>query len=70
MRMRSVLALLVAFALVAPVVGDESKRPEKVEKGKLAPALSGLGSWINTKDEIKIENLTGKVVILDFWGVW
>lgn len=48
--------------------GDDPKRPDVVEKGKLAPSLT-VGNWKNSK-ELKLEGLAGKVVILDFWAVW
>ena len=29
-------------------------------------------SWLNTKDQkaLKLDDLKGKVVLIDFWGVW
>src|SRR5882724_6958690 len=36
-------------------------------RGKPAPALDGGVAWLNTAGPIKIGDLKGKVVILDFW---
>jgi thiol-disulfide isomerase/thioredoxin len=36
--------------------------------GKPAPALS-LKNWVNSK-ELKLADLKGKVVVLDFWATW
>ncbi|HEX2098027.1 MAG TPA: thioredoxin-like domain-containing protein [Rubrobacteraceae bacterium] len=32
-----------------------------------APELVGRGGWINTKHDLSLEALKGKVVLLDFW---
>lgn len=32
-----------------------------------APELAGRGGWINTKNDLSLDALTGKVVLLDFW---
>lgn len=37
--------------------------------GQKAPELHA-SDWINTTHEYSIESLKGKVVLLDFWGVW
>jgi thiol-disulfide isomerase/thioredoxin len=37
--------------------------------GKKAPELQQIQGWLNSK-EIKLEDLRGKVVLLDFWGYW
>ena len=40
-------------------------------EGKPAPALEVTG-WINTEtpEGLKLTDLKGKVVIIDFWGTW
>ena len=68
-RSLALLALVVGLAGMA-CAGD---RPAKAEKGKLAPDLKvDAKSWVNTKDgkELKLDDLKGKVVLIDFWGVW
>jgi hypothetical protein len=65
------LALLTVLVLAGAVRGDD--RPGKAEKGKLAPDLKvDDKSWLNTKDQkaLKLDDLKGKVVLIDFWGVW
>ena len=37
--------------------------------GKQAPELQKMKGWINSKT-IKLADLRGKVVLLDFWGTW
>jgi hypothetical protein len=59
-------ALVSLLVLGGSVRGDD--RPAMLETGKLAPALE-VGQWKNSK-ELKLGDLAGKVVILDFWGVW
>mgnify|MGYP006277100879 CR=1 FL=1 len=34
-----------------------------------APELSA-GRWLNTEQKMSLEHLQGKVVLLDFWGIW
>ncbi len=68
---RSLALLALVFALAGVASGDD--RPEKAEKGKLAPDLKvDAKSWVNTEDgkALKLDDLKGKVVLIDFWGVW
>jgi thiol-disulfide isomerase/thioredoxin len=44
-------------------------RPPPPEPGKQAPALLG-STWFNTAHSLTWEGLRGKVVLLDFWGMW
>ena len=68
---RSLALLSVVLALAGVARGED--RPKKAEKEKLAPDLKlDDKSWVNTKDgkELKLDDLKGKVVLIDFWGVW
>lgn len=48
---------------------DQRKRKDPLEK-KAPPALI-VKDWMNTDGkELKFDELRGKVVVLDFWGVW
>jgi hypothetical protein len=49
--------------------GDPARRKhlEKIQ-GKPAPPLE-IETWIGSKP-IKLSDLKGKVVMLDFWGTW
>ncbi|MBN2020904.1 MAG: TlpA family protein disulfide reductase [Sedimentisphaerales bacterium] len=38
-------------------------------RGKEAPELQQIQGWINSKP-LKLADLRGKVVLLDFWGIW
>ena len=67
-------ALLTTIALLAPVArGEDLKREQDLsaKEGKPAPALNAVG-WINTPEgkPLKLEDLKGKVVVIDFWGTW
>ncbi len=71
MLKRSLVLLALVTALAGFAAGDD--RPKTAEKGKLAPDLTvDAKSWLNTKDgkELKLDDLKGKVVLIDFWGVW
>jgi thiol-disulfide isomerase/thioredoxin len=70
------LALVMAFGFItraddAVVKKDwlegERGRFKEIE-GKTPPALK-LTNWINGK-ELKLEDMKGKVVMLDFWATW
>ncbi|NNE93477.1 MAG: hypothetical protein HKN23_17665 [Verrucomicrobiales bacterium] len=58
-------------------VGDDFKRErgrdndaaKDANEGKPAPELQ-VTNWINTESPLKLSDLKGKVVIIDFWGVW
>jgi hypothetical protein len=63
---RALVALVTVLGLSS--LGLAGDRPDKLEVGKLAPAFDVKG-WVNSKP-IEIGDLTGKVVLLDFWGVW
>jgi hypothetical protein len=53
-----------------PREGSPAQRAKKDPlEGKAPPALT-VGSWLNTKAPIALADLRGKVVLLDFWGVW
>jgi hypothetical protein len=68
---KRVLALLTVLVLAGMVRGDD--RPATAEKGKLAVDFTvDAKSWLNTKDQkpLKLDDLKGKVVLIDFWGVW
>ena len=55
---------------------DEGQDAESAAKdsleGKAPPAIHDAASWMNTKDDAPLdwEQLKGKVVLIDFWGVW
>lgn len=51
--------------------GNEAARAKKDPlEGKAPPSLNVTG-WLNTDGKaIKLADLKGKVVVLDFWGVW
>lgn len=49
---------------------DETVVPEKTTEffnGGEAPKFAGLADWQNVEDELKIEDLRGKVVLVNFW---
>lgn len=77
--MKSLLTTL-CFALLTGVCGaadddfkregDGERRAAKDElEGKSPPALQVAG-WVNTDKPINLKTFEGKVVLIDFWGVW
>ncbi len=60
-RSRLVLAgcLLAAFALPNPKALGQAVRMK-------APELDGVG-WIGTDKPLRLQDLRGKIVVLDFW---
>jgi thiol-disulfide isomerase/thioredoxin len=76
-RSLRLLALLVAFGLVTGFARAEEKKDKKDDKkedpyaaliGKPAPEISGAYA-LNGKP-VKLSDLKGKVVLVDFWAVW
>jgi cytochrome c biogenesis protein CcmG, thiol:disulfide interchange protein DsbE len=71
------MILAAASADEKPAAGDESrwlegdaKRREKLSalQGK-APAALQVDGWMNSSP-LKLDELKGKVVLIDFWGTW
>ncbi len=53
-----------------PREGNPAQRAKKDPlEGKAPPPLV-VGSWRNTDQPLALADLRGKVVLLDFWGVW
>ncbi|MDF1663372.1 MAG: hypothetical protein P1V97_16490 [Planctomycetota bacterium] len=70
----ALVTLLVAPALAKDDFKREGSAAQRAKKdpleGKAAPALS-VKDWMNTGGKaLKLSELKGKVVVLDFWGVW
>lgn len=76
--MQNATSFLVALALGGALLAQDDgfqREPANREskdplEGKAPPALQVKG-WMNTGGgELKLADLHGKVVVLDFWGVW
>lgn len=55
MRIATALLLATFFAALPLAVQDGA-----------APSLDG-GEWINTNEPVALEDLRGRIVLLDFW---
>jgi thiol-disulfide isomerase/thioredoxin len=66
MKRNIVMALLVAFVLVtlAPVFAAEN-----FWVGKIPPEIKAY-EWINTTKALKLADLKGKIVVVEFWATW
>ncbi len=76
MKARHALTLVTLLALgSSPIRGEDAnlKREQDLsaKEGKPAPALQVAG-WMNTPGNtpLTLEQLRGKVVVIDFWGTW
>ena len=63
------IALLLSLALLGTVMAAEDPVETQIRKTDRSPAPSfdGALAWINTEKPLKIEDLKGKIVLLDFW---
>jgi len=60
--LRMLAASVIGASLIAATTQD-------LRVGSAPPAISA-ASWLNTPAPIALAALKGKVVLLDFWGVW
>jgi thiol-disulfide isomerase/thioredoxin len=77
--LRGALSMFVVFGLLSWAgaaddfkrEGEGDKRKKKDELENKAPPALEVSGWLNTDGkELKLEDLKGKVVLIDFWGVW
>jgi len=76
---RLIPALLLLLMMAGTAAGQEDYRRERggekdaakdALEGKIPPALQ-VSNWMNTNGSaLRLSDLRGKVVILDFWGTW
>jgi hypothetical protein len=62
----TVAALTAAIAAWALAGEDMTELYQSVKKSR-APELDGASAWINVDKPLKLADLKGKVVLLDFW---
>ena len=74
-RMAELMAILVCSSLGAEELATDSSIPREQDlghlEGKAPPALTA-ERWMNTPGEgpLELDQLKGKVVLIDFWGTW
>ncbi|MBI2106356.1 redoxin domain-containing protein [Candidatus Woesearchaeota archaeon] len=67
MKKNNIILILVLLLLVSIITFREINREMAKKEGfQKAPELTGISGYFNT-DEIKISDLKGKVVLVDFW---
>ena len=54
------------IAAPSDYINDEKAIKEKSKRFKEAPELRGIEGYLNTDPDIRIQNLKGKVVLIDF----
>src|SRR5262245_38794484 len=58
---------VLAIVVLTMIVASNAAQPEKENTRPPAPSLDGGIAWINTENPIAIEDLKGRIVLLDFW---
>ena len=64
-RLKS-FALSTALAACALLAGSTAAIAAPQESGPPAPELTGITQWLNS-EPLKLQQLHGKVVLVDFW---
>ena len=69
-RLFSSWPLLLACLLAAAGVADAREKAPQIKSltaRRVAPSLDGAGRWYNSAGPIRLKQLRGKFVVLDFW---
>ena len=63
----ALLMLLVVAAAILIAIQSGRPKAESAYVGKVFPPLDA-GGWINTKRPLTVEDVRGKIVLVDFWA--
>src|SRR5262249_37767418 len=58
---------VLAIVVLIMIVASNAAQPDKENARPPAPSLDGGIAWINTESPITLEDLKGRIVLLDFW---
>ena len=62
-----IVLFLASLSVTARAGDDQIETLIRKTDRQLAPSFDGAAGWINTDKPLKLSDLKGKIVLLDFW---